>query len=232
MNYKIILFFYHNIKKHILENKTFNLYNSNWFQKKWVKRTLKKKSLEYSYSWGNPDKNDDKFGNYLKIKNDYLIPNIKDKIVLELGCLDGKWSQFIVPNARETILVDLDKSITPMLNKRLGNSNYFFYETKGYELKGIKDNSVDFIFSMDTLVRVRKNFIKKYFSEFNRVLRKDGMLLLHLPCNTSEMSVKRGFTDLSQSEISGFLKRENFQNFKFDFTIINHGVLIICNKTN
>ncbi|MCX6168365.1 MAG: methyltransferase domain-containing protein [Ignavibacteriales bacterium] len=204
------------------------LYNSHWFQKKWTKRTLKRNSLDYSYIWGNPEKNEDTFGNYLKIKDDFLLPNIKDKVVLELGCLDGKWSQYIMPHSREAILVDLDKSIIPLLDKRLKNKNYIFYETKGFELKGIANKSVDFIFSMDTLVRVKKKYIKKYFIEFERIMNNNGKILVHLPCNESRISRDRGFTNLSEQEIMSILKRAGFKNILLDYDTIVHGVLVLA----
>ncbi len=215
-----------NLKAEIIRLKN-KYYNTLWYQKKWAKRTIEKNSLEYSYVWGNPDTSNGDLGNYLKIKSEYLIPNVKDKVVLELGCLDGKWSQFIVPIARKTILVDLDKSIIPLLTKRLGGSNFDFYETKGYELKGINNNSVDFIFSMDTLVRVKKSFIKKYFIEFSRVLKKEGKLLIHLPCNKSKISRERGFTDISEEEIIDLIGDTFSDKVVLDFDTIKHGVLLV-----
>jgi len=190
---------------------------------------LKRNSLEYSYSWGDPEKSDDILGNYLKIKDDFLLPNIKEKVVLELGCLDGKWSQYILPNAKEAILVDLNKSIIPLLDKRLKNKNYIFYETKGFELEGIANNSVDFIFSMDTLVRVKKKFIKKYFIEFERIMNSNGKLVVHLPCNKSKVSRDRGFTNLSEQEIMSILKGIGFKNILLDYNTIVHGVLVLAN---
>jgi len=111
-----------------------------------------------------------------------LLPYIDGLTVLELGCLDGKWSQYIVPRAGRSVLVDLDERMKVLLRKRLGTDQFEFYQTSGSELSGIQDNSVDFVFSMDTLVRVRKPLIRRYFREFARVLGSDGKAVVHLPC--------------------------------------------------
>jgi len=131
-------------------------YNLHIYQKKWIDVAIKK-SKNSSLSWGKSVEEEEILGNYLKLRDELLIPNIKDKIVLELGCLDGKWSQYIIPYAKHSYLVDLSKEILPVLQTRLlkKGGEYTFYETKGFELDGIADNSIDLIFSMDTLVRVK-----------------------------------------------------------------------------
>ena len=210
-------------------------YNLHYRQKKWTKVAIKM-NLGNEVSWGEPTIENEMLGDYIKIKDHLLLPNIKGKTVVELGCLDGKWSQHIVPYAGFTHLVDLSKTILPVLKKRLSNSGggggvglYSFYETKGYELDGIRDNSIDFIFSIDTLVRVNKKYLRSYFNHFRRVLKSDGKMLIHLPCNVVPFSRQKGFVNLSPSEIVKMLHSNDFEEFGFDFSTINHGVLIKYN---
>jgi len=59
-----------------------------------------------------------------------------------------------------------------------------------------------------------------------RVLKNDGKLLIHLPCNASPFSVKNGFVNLSPDDIIKMMIGEGFKEFSFDFHTINHGVLI------
>lgn len=203
--------------------------NTHYVQKKWVKTAIKEYERGSLRSWGKSIEEEDMLGDYLKIRDEFLLPNINNKSVLELGCLDGKWSQYIVPNARHTFLVDLSKNILPVLLNKLNHpkiNKYTFYETKGDELKGIQDKSIDFIFCIDTLVRVSKQSIRKYFNEFNRILKNDGKMLIHLPCNMMNLSVKHNFTDLSLDELTEFLNKNSFNDFIFDSKIINHGVLL------
>jgi hypothetical protein len=55
-----------------------------------------------------------------------------------------------------------------------------FYVTKGDELNGISSQSQDLIFSMDSLVRCSYDQLCKYFEEFSRVLKKDGLMYIHI----------------------------------------------------
>ena len=55
-------------------------------------------------------------------------------------------------------------------------SNIAFYRTKEYELSGITGDSIDFIFSIDTLMRIEENYYEMYFKEFSRVFNVGGKL--------------------------------------------------------
>ena len=107
-----------------------------------------------------------------------------------------------------------------------GGGGFKIYKTKGFELDGIDNKSIDFIFSMDTLVRVNKKFLNSYFDHFNRVLKSDGKMLIHLPCVSSTFSKSRGFVKLHPDEITEMMIRNGFNEFTLDFSTINHGVLL------
>lgn len=90
-------------------------------------------------------------GNYRKIKVD----------ILDLGCVGGKWTQYML-KAHRIFCVDLCDKFFNYIRKNLPCDNIKFYKTRGNELWGIEDNSIDFIFSMDALVRVKKKYIRAY----------------------------------------------------------------------
>lgn len=199
-------------------------YNTISYQKSWItKAIIANNNNEEPWS---PPKN---LGDYNKIRDDLLINEIKGKKVLEIGCLSGRWSRYLIKYSKRAILCDLSKDIIPILENNFGKGNFDFYETKGYELRGIESNSIDFIFSMDTFVRVDKKHLKKYFLEFKRVLRPNGKMLIHLPLYSSEISIKKNYVKLSKNEIKSMLVANNFSNFIIDDQTINHGCLVLTN---
>ncbi len=111
-------------------------YNTHYRQKKWGKFAVSKYSTENTLSWGKSIEDESELGDYIKIKDCLLLPNIKNKKVVEIGCLDGKWSQYIVPASGHTILVDLTKETLPILFERLRSikNKFTFYQTMGFEL--------------------------------------------------------------------------------------------------
>lgn len=206
-------------------------------KKRWKDDILKydwHKSRLYGYGWGNPDQaetreNDERIlGNYLKIKDDYLTPMINSCTVLEIGSGGGKWTQYML-KAHHIICVELSNVFFDYIKSHLPCDNISFYKTSGNELFGIEDHSVDFIFSMDTFPRIPKKLIFDYFKEFARVLKPDGKICLHLPCNDIPDSVERKFVDLSRDEIKDLCIKNGFENFDIDDQTINHGIILLVN---
>jgi ubiquinone/menaquinone biosynthesis C-methylase UbiE len=206
----------------------FHYQNGYREQKKWAKLFLDSKNDDFSNSWGSVDAYNPGLGDYRIVKKAVQEIALK-KTVLELGCLDGKWTQTYHGLANEVILVDLDNSIEPTLKHKFG-SNIRFYQTSGKELHGIADDSVDVVFSMDTLVRCRRNIIFSYFREFSRVLKKDGTIYLHLPCDSIEGSLQRLFTPLTLREIENLSIKNSLFDLQIDKTTLEHGVLVKAKK--
>jgi SAM-dependent methyltransferase len=136
--------------------------------------------IKSAYGWGDPEAEEAKegkkiLGNYKFIKDNYLKPYIKDKVVLDFGCGFGKWIQFMF-SAKKIIGVDLRSIIVDI------NFPIQYYITKdGMELKGIKSKSVDFVFSMDALVRNEIKIIYGAMTELERVMKDDACFCIHLP---------------------------------------------------
>ncbi len=190
----------------------------------------------YGYDWGDPNEAETReldgriLGNYLKIKNDYLTPMINDCTVLEIGSCGGKWTQYML-NAQHIICVDLNDEFFNYIKGHIPCDNITFYKTSGNELAGIENHSVDFIFSMDTFVRIPKKSIFDYFKEFARVLRPGGKICLHLPCNDIPGSVERKFIDLSGGEIKTLCISNGFKDYDIDEQTIKHGIILKVNYT-
>ena len=218
------------VKKSFLSKwyRFFHYQNDYCQQKKWVQSFLESKKKNFSNSWGLVDAYNLGLGDYRIVKK-ALQDITLNKTSLELGCLDGKWTQTYPWAANEVILVDVDKSIESTLKNKFGKE-IRFYETSGNELYGIADESVDFVFSMDILVRCRRNIIFSYFREFSRVLKKDGEIYIHLSCDSIEGSVKRMSTPLSLREIDNLSTKNSFVDLRIDTKTLEHGVMVKAKK--
>ena len=158
----------------------------------------------------------------------YLTPMINGCTVLEVGSCGGKWTQYML-KAQHVICVDLNDEFFDYIKNHMPSDNITFYKTSGYELSGVGDRSVDFIFSMDTFVRIPKKFIFDYFKEFSRVLRYHGKICLHLPCNDMIGCTKRKFVDLSRDEIKKLCIDNGFNDFYIDDQTIKPGIILRVN---
>ena len=114
---------------------------------------------------------------------DLLKTHIKEKCstAIDLGSYTGKWLPHLGKYAQKIICADLIDNNFSMIQERFKEEKFdlSFYLTEGNELSGIEDESVDFIFSIDSLVRCDGNILKEYFKEFSRVLKPNGKVIIH-----------------------------------------------------
>lgn len=183
----------------------------------------------YGYEWGSPENDKDSLGNYLEINN--LLQKIifPTSTILEIGTLGGKWTKYML-NAKKIICVDINSYFIEFIKEKFkSNINKLdFYISKGNELEGITNNSIDLVFCMDTLVRVEKEFIFDYMKEISRVLSKNGQAIIHLPNNDIQDCVNQNFTKLSTNEIINEVNKY-FDNYILDSETIVHGTLLKIN---
>lgn len=194
----------------------------------------------YGDEWGkvmSPEATNGKgqvLGDYQSIWLYYLKPYVFNKTVIELGCLDGKWIHpMLFHYPKKVIAVDIIEDGFEQIKKWIGYTEHIqFYLTTGDELEGIADQSVDFIFSMDSLVRSEVQIIDKYLAEFKRVLAPGGRACIHLPCQQQPLSHELGFTQIGVPEIEEILLKNGIENCVIDRETINHGVLLLINIKN
>ena len=186
----------------------------------------------YSYGWGDPESSEAKnipghiLGNYKKIKDEYLIPNIEGKTILDIGSFDGKWTNFM-GGAKRVICGDLDQKGFDLTKRRLGWDSLEFYLCEGDNLNGIEDKSIDFVFSMDSLVRSERDLINKYIYEIKRVLAPGGKVCFHLPAQDQHLSWELGFTQIGSQDIINICGEHNLGPCSIDKETINHGILLL-----
>ena len=102
------------------------------------------------------------------------------KSILELGPGHGRWSQFLSHNCHELHLVDLSQSCIEFCRKRFqSDNNIYCYTNDGFSLDMIKNNSIDFVFSFDSLVHVEENVIDSYLNHISLKLTKNGLGFIH-----------------------------------------------------
>jgi len=211
---------------------------TNGLKEFYERESGQKEYANYGNEWGplldTEAKNvlGDILGNYFNILFEYIKPFVANKTFLEIGCLDGKWIHPVVfQNPKKIIAVDIIPDGFEKIRKwpEADPEKISFYLTKGYELNGVPSNSIDYVFSMDTLVRSEIVVIDLYLGEIKRVLTYDGRACIHLPCQEQPLSHKLGFTQFDTEQLTELLKKHDIANYRIDKTTINHGVLLLIN---
>jgi ubiquinone/menaquinone biosynthesis C-methylase UbiE len=129
---------------------------------------------EWSSAWG--DSSAQWFGT--------ILPRIHSHLpaatIVEIAPGRGRWSQYLIPDCKEYMGYDLSASCVSACKTRFAaQSHASFFQTAGKELHSTADESVDFVFSFDSLVHAEMDVMQAYMAEIFRVLRPGGTAFVH-----------------------------------------------------
>jgi SAM-dependent methyltransferase len=124
---------------------------------------------------------------YMDTQWDSLIaPYIKSmdlRKTLELAPGHGRNSEKLSHLAKELHLVDVNQTCIDFCRQRFGDSQngcrFYYYVNDGWSLTGIRDSSVSFVYSFDSVVHFDKLVVRQYVHEFARVLIEGGTGFIH-----------------------------------------------------
>lgn len=130
--------------------------------------------------------------------------------VLDLGCGNGRNSEFLRRHARTIDLVDINESCLRVCRERFGDRRdgctFRYHGTPGNALPTIADRSITLFYSWDTMVHFDKIVMRDYLGEIARILAPGGRGFLHY----SNVGAERPNSDLAtnhghRSDMSGEL---------------------------
>lgn len=107
-----------------------------------------------------------------------LLPEVKGKKVLDAGCAAGWYTKWLLEKGASVIALDFSPNMIEMTKKRVGNKAQIIRADLNEPLNFIEDESIDVVLSSLTL-----HYIKNWdvvMSEFNRILKKDGQLIISI----------------------------------------------------
>lgn len=173
-------------------------------------------------------------GDLAQVQRRFITPYVQPfSTVLEIGSGGGRWTQFLL-RARRVIVVEHTDAFFPYLEHRFG-PRFEFYKTRGDELDGIADNSVDFVFSFGTLVHLPVEIVQAYVRETARVLRPNGVAVLQYADKTKKRAQDKGAQDAGFSSSTGasFLKWTRAAGLSVadhETGLLNHSNIAVLDK--
>lgn len=144
-----------------------------------------KKIWENKEKWCRDGDNwSDAWGGTTYLWHGTIFPRIQNFLptntILEIAPGFGRITQYLKNLSKKLIVVDLSNTCIDKCKERFAsNSNIEYFQNDGKSLSFVPDNSIDFIFSWDSLVHVDKEVIKSYIKEASRILKKDGFGFIH-----------------------------------------------------
>lgn len=140
----------------------------------WGAYDWSRKGEEWSEGWG---------GSHAQWHG-VLLPRIARflpaETILEIAPGHGRWTDFLRKHCRQLVVVDLDEACIEACRKRFaGDDRLRYHVNDGRSLGMIEDGSVDFVFTVDSLVHADSDVIAGYLRELARALAPDGVGFVH-----------------------------------------------------
>lgn len=109
-----------------------------------------------------------------------ILSFIPANTILEIAPGYGRCTQFLLTHCKNLKVVDLNQNCIDSCRERFsGSSHIQYYVNNGTSLDMIGDNSIDFIFSWDSLVHCESDVLQSYLGECKRILKPGGWGFIH-----------------------------------------------------
>jgi 2-polyprenyl-3-methyl-5-hydroxy-6-metoxy-1,4-benzoquinol methylase len=129
---------------------------------------------EWSACWGGPEAQ--WYGAILPRIHAFVPADT----ILEIAPGFGRWTQFLKDYCRQLIIVDLSERCIEQCKNRFIRSSHIEYRVNdGRSLEFLADESIDFVFSFDSLVHVEADVIAAYLSQLAAKLKSNGAGFIH-----------------------------------------------------
>jgi ubiquinone/menaquinone biosynthesis C-methylase UbiE len=100
--------------------------------------------------------------------------------ILEIAPGYGRWTQFLKAQCRSMIAVDISEKCIEHCKTRFASDNHIKYHVNdGTSLAAVRDDSIDFVFSFDSLVHAEKDVIEGYLIQLVKKLTPNGIGFFH-----------------------------------------------------
>lgn len=99
--------------------------------------------------------------------------------ILEIGPGMGRWTQFLRRCCEHLVAVDISEKCLDACRGRFGEQDVSLHLGDGRTLGCVKDETVDFVFSFESLIHTERDDLQSYLSELKRVMRPEAVCFLH-----------------------------------------------------
>lgn len=139
-------------------------------------------SKEFATSYSNRAEYNSHNALYERPATISLLPDSKGKKVLDAGCGSGIYSEWLIDKGAIVTAIDYSDSMVCLAKEKVGNRATVIKANLNSPLTFLKDNEFDLIVS-SLVISYIKDW-RNLFSEFNRILKVNGVLVFSTdhPC--------------------------------------------------
>ena len=113
-----------------------------------------------------------------------ILPRIRECLpagtILEIAPGFGRWTEYLKDHCEQLWIVDrVEECIEACRRRSADDSRLSYYVNDGRSLSMFPDESIDFVFSFDSLVHPRREIVEAYLTELGTKLKIGGKGFIH-----------------------------------------------------
>jgi ubiquinone/menaquinone biosynthesis C-methylase UbiE len=163
---------------------------------------------EWSAKWGGPDMQ------WYWTLLPRLSQHLPTETILLIGPGYGRWAKYLLEHCERMVMVDISEKCIHACKERFGTDRISYRVGPGDSVDFLEDESIDFVFSFETLVYCELDALSSYLQGLGRKLKPRGTGFLHhsnlgaysgyfnrtlkLPKGVRDFLKKRGLLDFDQ----------------------------------
>jgi SAM-dependent methyltransferase len=112
---------------------------------------------------------------------EYILPEVTNKCVLEIGCGGGQWSKTMYERVDKLYCIDVLSSSHNQFWSYVGEDKrdkIRYCHVKDFSLSDIPDNSIDYVFSYDVFCHIPLSGHKEYLKNLHSKCKKGAKLCI------------------------------------------------------
>ncbi|MCH7951742.1 class I SAM-dependent methyltransferase [Patescibacteria group bacterium] len=134
--------------------------------------------------------------------------------VLEIGPGAGRWTEILLKRVKQLLVADISERCLKICKERFKDrSNIEYFLIKDGGLNFIRTNSTDYIWSYDVFVHMNPTDIERYLAEFHRILKPNGVAIIHhagtYPDESEDYVRKEKFRSYIDKEFFAYLVKKH-----------------------
>lgn len=187
-----------------------------------IKKEIFSKDI-YGLQWGDPD-----VAPPLRfIRDRYVLPYVNAKHnAIEIGPGGGRWTRYLLGFGK-IYVVDYHSELLKELRKNFDMRNIIFIKNNGTDFPGIKEGSIDYLFSFGTFVHLDKHLIEAYLKNMKPIIEHGANIVIQYSDKTKIMAqLNKGFSDNTPEEMRRMVLNAGYKILEEDTTTLWHSSVI------
>lgn len=129
-----------------------------------------------------------------------LLPEIKNKKILDIGCAGGWYTKYLLDKGADVIAVDVNKNMVEITKKRIQNKCKVIQSDINNGFAFIENDAIDIVLASLVLHYIKD--IGQAYCEINRILKTEGEIIfsVHHPLMEFVYFKKENYMDIELLE--------------------------------